>query len=216
LDRTDIGSGVVVCRPPRAVASDKENKDIHVMDEVVVTSTSKTKMVDTPASISVITADDLEQMGANNIIEALERIPGVYNTSGGRTSLSIRGTRSSMAGGPVILVDGVAQKYGNYRREEVDIIPVSQIERIEVLRSAGIVYGPGSSRGVINIITKKGQDNKAFAADLSASYGSWNAANLSSGLNGRIKQWDYYADLTRHLHLRIRPVQQSTRRCRRP
>lgn len=191
-----LAAALLLANPLQVGASEKENEKIHVMDDVVVTSTSKTKMLDTPASISVITAGDLEQIGANNIIEALERIPGVYNTSAGRTSLSIRGTRSSMAGGPVILVDGVAQKYGNYRREELDIIPVSQIERIEVLRSAGIVYGPGSSRGVINVITKKGQDEKAIAADLSASYGSWNTANLSGGLNGRIKQWDYYADLT--------------------
>lgn len=127
----------------------------HVLDEMVVTSTSKSKLVDTPASISVITAADLEQMGAKNITEALERIPGVYNTTASSSSLSIRGTRSSMAGGPVILIDGVAQNYGNYRREELDIIPVSQIERIEVLRSAGIAYGPGAARGVINVITKK-------------------------------------------------------------
>lgn len=189
---------MVLAAPVSGLASDQEKEDVHKMDDVVVTSTSKTKMLDTPASISVITAEDLEQIGANKIIEALERIPGVYNTSASRSSLSIRGTRSSMAGGPVILVDGVAQKYGNYRREELDIIPVSQIERIEVLRSAGIVYGPGSSRGVINIITKKSQNEKPVAVDLSTSYGSWDTANLSGSLNGRINQWDYYADLTHY------------------
>jgi iron complex outermembrane receptor protein len=184
--------------PLCAGAADESREEVHVLDEVVVSSTGKTKMLDTPASISIITAAELEQMGAKNIIEALERIPGVYNTSASRASLSIRGSRSSMAGGPVILVDGVGQKYGNYRREELDIIPVSQIERIEVLRSAGVIYGPGSSRGVINIITKKGVDDKPFDINLSANMGSWETTNLSGSLSGRVNQWDYYADIARY------------------
>ena len=95
------------------VLAEQADTETHVLDEMVVTSTSKSKLVDTPASISVITAADLEQMGAKNITEALERIPGVYNTSSNNSSLSIRGTRSSMAGGPVILIDGVAQNLGS-------------------------------------------------------------------------------------------------------
>ena len=166
----------------------------HVLDDTVVTSTGKTKMLDTPASISVITAADLEQMGAKNVMQALERIPGVYNTSASRSSLSIRGTRSSMAGGPVILVDGVSQNYGNYRREELDFIPVSQIEKIEVLRSAGVAYGPGAARGVINIITKKGKGDQPLNASFSVNYGSWDTQNLYGALNGRQNRFDYYLD----------------------
>ncbi len=185
----------VLTLTPQAGIADQTEETPHVLEEMVVTSTSKSKLIDTPASISVITAADLEQMGAKNIIDALERIPGVYNTSASDSSLSIRGTRSSMAGGPVILVDGVAQKYGNYRREELDIIPVSQIERIEVLRSAGVIYGPGSARGVINIITKKGQGKKPVNGHLSGSYGSWGTSNFSGGVDGRSNQWDYLADI---------------------
>lgn len=181
---------------PLLAAADDDKEPTHVMDEIIVTSTSKTTMIDTPASISIITAADLEQIGAKNISEALERIPGVYNTSSSNTSLSIRGSRSSMAGGPVILVDSVPQKYGNSRREELDIIPVSQIARIEVLRSAGIAYGPGAARGVINIITKRGQTDKPVNINISSSYGSWNTTNFSGGVDGRYHQWDYYADIS--------------------
>lgn len=190
-----IGIGLIVTCPI-LVAAGQDAEQNHVLDEIVVTSTSKTKMIDTPASISVITADDLEKMGAKNIIEALERIPGVYNTSASRSSISIRGTRSSMAGGPIIMVDGVPQKFGSYRYEELDIIPISQIAKIEVLRSSGVAYGPGSSRGVINIITKTGQKKKPVAVNVSGSYGSWDTVNLSGNVGGRINQWDYYADLS--------------------
>lgn len=179
-----------------SVAVGEPEGGLHVMEEVVVTSAHKNKLIDTPASISIITAQDLSEIGAKNIIEALERIPGVYNTSASRTSLSIRGTRSSMAGGPVIMVDGVVQKYGSNRYEELDVIPVSQIERIEVLRSAGIAGGPGSGRGVINVITKKGRTDKSFTADISSSYGSWDTFNVGLGIGGAIHKWDYFGNFT--------------------
>ncbi|MFH0730978.1 MAG: TonB-dependent receptor [Pseudomonadota bacterium] len=187
---------IVISSGPGIGMTAQPPEQIHVLEAIVVTSTSNSPMLDTPASISVITALDLDQMGAKTITEALERIPGVYNTTAGNSSLSIRGTHSSMTGGPVILIDGIAQKYGNYRREELDIVPVSQIERIEVLRSAGVAYGPGAARGVINIITKKGQGGKPVNAHLSTSYGSWETYNVSGGIDGRLNQWDYLADVT--------------------
>lgn len=187
-----------MCLAPHQGEAEQVTEELHVLEEVVVTATSKSKLVDTPASIAVITDADLEQMGAKNVTEALERIPGVYNTTASGSSISIRGTRSSMAGGPVILIDGVAQNYGNYRREELDIIPVSQIERIEVLRSAGVAYGPGASRGVINIITKKSLGEEAISGHLSSSYGSWGTGNISGGLSGRRAQWDYLADINHY------------------
>ncbi len=177
--------------------AEKNGCATHVMDEIIVTSTTKSKMIDVPASISIITAEYLQKIGAKNIIEALERIPGVYNTSASRTSLSIRGTRSSMAGGPLVMVDGVAQKYGPYRNEELDIIPVSQIERIEIVRSAGIIAGLGAGRGVINIITKKGKTDKPVAFDFSSNYGSWQTHNLDAAISGSNAMWDYYGNYSR-------------------
>ncbi|CAN2047230.1 hypothetical protein GMMP1_430010 [Candidatus Magnetomoraceae bacterium gMMP-1] len=50
-------------------------EEVHKLEEVVVTATHKMKMLDTPASISIITADELEDMGAKNIIEALKKSP---------------------------------------------------------------------------------------------------------------------------------------------
>ena len=71
-------------------------------------------------------------------------------------------------------------------------IPPSEIERIEVLRSAGIAYGPGSSKGVISIITKKGKRDKPVHFNASSSYGSWNTYNLNVGISGGINNWDYF------------------------
>ncbi len=167
-----------------------ENK-IYKLEEIVITSTSKTKALDTPASVSIITGKELEEMGAKDAIEALKRVPGVLDTSASRPSVSIRGTKSIMAGGPVILIDGVPQKSGIYRYDQLDFIPVSQIERIEVLKSSGITFGPGSTRGVINIITKKGEKDKGAQGNISLSYGSWNTHNETGSILGKNKKTDY-------------------------
>ena len=172
--------------------AEEEKEKIHELEEVVVTATHKMKVLDTPASISIITAKELEDMGAKNIAEALKKIPGVIDKSASRDALSIRGVQSSMAGGPVILIDGVPQKIGAYQYDYFNFIPVSQVERIEVLRSAGIAYGPGSARGVINIITKKGLKDKPLSVNASASYGSWNTHTENAGISGSANKWDYF------------------------
>lgn len=180
---------LILINGPDCFALDKRQKAFQ-MDEVLVTSTNKAKAFDTPASLTIITAKDLEDTGAKSVIEALEKIPGIINKTYNNDSIAIRGIQSSMAGGPVILIDGVPQKIGNTQYDCFNFIPVSQIERIEVLRSPGIVYGPGSSRGVINIITKKGGDQR-FSGDVKFSYGSWNTMDTSATISGNQGKFDY-------------------------
>ena len=168
----------------------EEKEKIHKMDEVVVTSAQKAKAVDTPASLSIITGEELEEMGAKNIVEALGKIPGVVDSSTKGRSVVIRGNKSAMAGGPVILIDGVPQKMGDYRYNEFNFIPINQIEKIEVLRSAGIAYGPGSARGIISIITKKSEE-EGLHGSISGSYGSWDTHDENVALNGIKGNIDY-------------------------
>lgn len=96
----------------------------------------------------------------------------------------------------MILIDGVPQKIGASRYDFFNFVPVSQVERIEVLRSAGIVYGPGSARGVINIITKKGDTKKPVGFNVSGSYGSWDTLDTDVSLYGGVNQWDYFLNAT--------------------
>lgn len=187
---------IVFFSPALCLALDQEEKT-HKLEEIVVTSTSKEKMLYTPTSISIITADEMEAMGAKNVVEALRRLPGVDDTSSRNAAISIRGTKSSMTGGPVILIDGVPQKVGDYRYDELSFIPVSQVERIEVLRSAGSAYGPGAARGVINVITKK-SGKEPFSGDVSGSYGSWKTTNVHGEVSGNLNQWDFYANATNY------------------
>ncbi len=175
------------------------DSNIHKLEEIIVTSTSDTKLINMPASTSVITADDLEEMGAKSIAEAIKRVPGIIDKSSSKDNLDIRGTQLGMSGGPVIMIDGVPQKIGSSRYDYFNFIPVSQVERIEVLRSPGIVYGPGAARGVINIITKKGTREKPFNFDISGAYGSWETYDSSVNFYGGIDKWDYFLNATDYM-----------------
>ena len=166
------------------------DETIHKLEEVVVTSTNQNKVIDTPASISIITGDELLEMGVKNVVEALGKIPGVDDTSSKDRSVTIRGNKSAMAGGPVTLIDGIPQKIGDYRYSQFNFIPISQIERIEVLRSGGIAYGPGAARGVINIITKK-KKNEGTHGEVIGSYGSWETHDENASIHGMIDKLDY-------------------------
>lgn len=193
-------AGIALCAPALlnplpGQADETANAEQVTLDDMVVAATRDVKMLDVPASISVITAKDLEAMGVKNIGDALIRVPGVFDDGASKYYLSIRGTRSSSSGGPLVLLDGVPQDLGKSGYNNYETISVSDIERIEILRSPGsTVFGADSARGVINIITKSGKKNQPPKAEVGVSYGSWNTSNTTATVSGGHEDWDYFAN----------------------
>ena len=185
-------SGVIGFILPRMSWAEEKKEGIIKLQEIVV-SASRTdkKLVETPASITIITAEEIEEMGANNITEVVENIPGVVKDSDTRHRVTLRGNRSVQSPGALVLVNGVPANTGISSYVEYDAIPLGDIERVEVLRSSGgMAFGPDASRGVINIITKRGKEGPP-QVKLDVSYGSWGTWEESASLTGRIEDWDY-------------------------
>ncbi|MEQ1962693.1 catecholate siderophore receptor CirA [Xenorhabdus khoisanae] len=130
-------------------------------DTIVVTasSVSKESVIDAPATISVITQEEIERKPVQNLIDILREVPGIqfHNEDDNRKGISIRGLDTSYT---LILVDGkrVNSRSAVFRHNDYDLswIPTIAIERIEIIRGPmSSLYGADALGGVVNIITKK-------------------------------------------------------------
>lgn len=128
---------------------------------VVVVSATRHAMAlaDAPAAISVVTAAQIEQRGADNVLEALRGETGVSlfgRTISGRKTISLRGMDARHT---LFLVDGrrIGASDGviGHSDFQLDWIAVDDIERIEVLRGPlSVLYGAEAMGGVVQIFTR--------------------------------------------------------------
>ncbi|WP_126156193.1 TonB-dependent receptor domain-containing protein [Paracoccus haematequi] len=131
-----------------------------VLDEIVITAGGFEQTVrDAPASISVITAEELQKGSFTSLTDALREVQGVVTTGvANEQDIYIRGLPGQYT---LILVDGKRQNTRDARTngssgfEQSFIPPVAAIDRIEVVRGPmSSLYGSDAMGGVINIITK--------------------------------------------------------------
>ena len=140
------------------------NQDVVELDQIFVTASGVGVDVrDAPASVSVITNEELMKKPASTIAEALGRLPGVsggYAAAGSGSKIQFRGLPEKYT---LILIDG--KRIGNsslldHRPDKLSQnfggLSPEDIERIEVVRGAmSTLYGSDAMGGVVNIITKK-------------------------------------------------------------
>ncbi len=134
------------------------------LDDMVITASGfEQQITNAPASISVVSREQLERGHYQSVTDALRDVPGVIVTGGGRgdngQDISIRGMPSQYT---LILVDGRPQNSresrpnGSAGFEQDWLPPLQVIERIEVVRGPmSTLYGSDAIGGVINVITRK-------------------------------------------------------------
>lgn len=140
-----------------------------------VTSVAKKpqKPEESPAAVTVITAEDIRRSGAVNLPEILRLAPGVEvaEIDGNVTSVSIRGFGWRFSNKLLVLIDGRAiyQPSISGIFWDQQLVPAEQIQRIEIVRGPGAtMWGANAMNGVINIVTKHAADtlNGAVSVDV--------------------------------------------------
>ncbi|WP_148571906.1 TonB-dependent receptor domain-containing protein [Aliarcobacter cryaerophilus] len=140
------------------------NETTKLDDVQVVTSASgfEQNVADAPASISVITAEELQKKSYTDVIDAVKNIPGVAVAGGGNNQeITIRGmganyTKYLIDGKPISAGRTVNGNGTDGGKIGAYLPPIDMIERIEIVRGPmSSLYGSDAMGGVINVITKK-------------------------------------------------------------
>ena len=135
----------------------------------------------------IITSKDIETKGYTSVSEVLDSVPGVNIQEGLHPAVDVRGQGYQKAKATVqLLVDGVPANMldTSHMNVPIDVVNINEIERIEVIPGGGaVLYGSGTSGGVINIITKKYKGNNNVRGGVGYQVGSFanNKFDVSAG-----------------------------------
>lgn len=168
------------------------------VEEIVVTAT---RLADTiqelrrvPGQVYVITAQEIERTKARTVQEAIRQVPGIvlYDQNGNRFQplVDLRGFNAQPNPTTSVFVDGVRVNEPDSNGVNFDLIPIQDVERIEVLPGATAIFGRNALGGVINIVTKRG--GRSPRTTVEGAVGSFNHYRVSANTSGPFKAFDYY------------------------
>ena len=167
-------------------------------EEVVVSATRFDIPLDqSPASVSVITSEDIEQKQIQRVSNGLREVPGLSvvqtGTAGQLTSVFMRGLPSQDM---QVLLNGIPINQGLAGQFDFANLTTDDIDRIEVVRGPqSTLYGPRALAGVIQIFTKRGEGQPGIS--LSAEGGSYDTFREWSQSDGKIDNFDYSVGASR-------------------
>jgi len=167
-------------------------------EPVVVTATRIGIPLDqSPATVSVVTSEDIEEKQIERVADALREVPGLSvvqtGAPGQLTSVFTRGLRSEHT---QVLLDGIPINQGLAGLMDFADFTTDDIDRIEVVRGPqSTLYGPRALAGAIQIFTKRGDGPPGFS--LSAEGGSYGTFREAFESEGNINQFDYSVGISR-------------------
>ncbi|MBZ5514699.1 MAG: TonB-dependent receptor [Acidobacteriia bacterium] len=148
------------------------------------------------SSLSVLAQKDIEERGAQSVLEVLRDVPGVAvaeaGRRGGATGVFIRGGNSNYN---LVMVDGVqVNQFGG----DFDFapLPAEGVDRVEIVRGPeSALYGSNAVTGVINIVTHRGQGPPHFT--VLGEGGSFTTRRFATGGSGLTRGLSWAYDLSR-------------------
>lgn len=173
-------------------SAEEEQDPLIQLDQIVVTGTkTEHALKDVPVTTMLVTGEDIKDLNAENVMDLLSTLPGIQTANhedvfGAYTWNARMNGLSFNDGYALILIDGqrvmgcgASGGMGEYGTG-LNQIPVSIIERIEVVKGPGsALYGSDAMAGVVNIITKKIPRNPSGTAGMA--YGRYSVKRDNAG-----------------------------------
>lgn len=142
----------------------------------------QTSLMETPLSVSVLTGQRLRDFNAQTVQDTLVYTAGVH---AGAYGVDPRGDWSSIRGAaPTIFVDGMQSLFGNYNNTRPNTFSLSQVEILK--GPSSVMYGQGSTGGIINLVSKR--PKAETSRELWLSYGSFSRKQANVDFTGPLSQ----------------------------
>ncbi len=163
---------------------------------MLVTSVSKKaeNILETPATITVITREDIIKRGYNDLVELLKDVPGFDLTmfyGPEYANIYQRGFRQNNTEKTLLLIDGIEENdlWTNWAYIDRQY-PLSNIDRVEIIYGpASTMYGPNAFAGVINVISRNSPDaikpGRSIGISGKVNYGSYNTRTADLSISGK-------------------------------
>jgi len=183
------GTYVIKAAPPPTPQKKAVAEEAHQLDEVVVSATrTPNPLARVPASVSLVTQDDFEEMQAATVSQVMKKLPNVEFGGGPRVNGEIPTIRGVYGPSVTLLVDGARQNDTAATLRSPLYLDPYFLRQVEVLRGpASSLYGSGGNGGVMTFTTLSARDLLAPGQDLGGgakvAYGQ---ADKSSRVNARL------------------------------
>src|SRR6058998_1835879 len=159
----------------------------------------------TPSRVDTLTGSEIRSAQPSVLREVLERFPGVtlQSEQGNRLqpNLSLRGfTISPVTGLPPglsVFLDGVRLNEPTVEEVNFDLIPLEDVERVDVIRGPSVLFGRNTLGGAINMVTRRGKEVREIVPEVAA--GSFGRRDYRLRLGGSARPLDYALSLTESL-----------------
>ena len=187
---------VRAAEPTAQKGDDLTHLSLEDLMDVQVTSVSKKKqsILDAPAAVTLITADDISRSGFSTIPDLLRLAPGtdIARVNGHDWAVAVRGQNDQFANKLLVIQDGrslYTPLYGGVFWDTVDYV-LQDLDRIEVIRGPGAtLWGANAVNGVINITSKDSRDTQGW---LLSARGSNDDSNFVARYGGKLSDDTYY------------------------
>jgi len=148
-----------LAQEPEPPAEQPPSEEISLDDLVnmpVLTTTKSARTVEqAPGIVTVFSREDIERLGAHQLIDLLRHVPGFYEVGSQlERNIAIRGVAASSPYHFVVLLDGLPMNDFLFSSSSPDSFSLEYAERVEIIRGPGsAIYGANALMGVVNVIT---------------------------------------------------------------
>jgi iron complex outermembrane recepter protein len=188
-------------QPPPAEPPAPRAEEVIPLPEMQITSRLPGRplpLSSIPASVQVIPGSEIRESGAPSVQDYLQRLPGVTlqdeQGNSQQPDLTLRGFQASpvtgVPQGISVFLDGVRVNEPDAEEVNFDLLPLDEVERIEIVRGPSAIFGRNTLAAAVNIVTRRGAEVREIVPDLAG--GSFGRQKYNLHLGGMEGPVDYY------------------------